>query len=78
MCSVILGQLESFRNFKVLTKKRIFLIPLSIIFLNPKVLGFLFSMKNRLTWGVKCGKLNYSVGNLLVELRKLYMSGAFV
>ena len=75
MCSVILGQLDSFRNFKVFTKERIFLIPLSIIFLNRKVLGFLFSMKNRLTWGVK---LNYSVGNLLVELRKLYMSGAVV
>ena len=49
MCSVIPGQLESFRNFKVFTKERIFLIPLSIIFLNPNVLGFLFSMKNRLT-----------------------------
>ena len=34
---------------------RHFLIPLlSITFLNPKNLGFLFSMKNSLTWEVKC------------------------
>ena len=51
ICSVILGQLESFRNFqgfsiifpKILdaiysfTKVRIFLIPLSIPFSNPKI-----------------------------------------
>ena len=36
-----------------------FLIPLSITFLNPKSLGFLFSTKNSPTWGVKCEKLNF-------------------
>ena len=42
ICSVILGELESFRNYK----------GFSIIF--PKILGFLFPTKNSLTWGVKC------------------------
>ena len=37
---------------------RIFLIPLSIAFFNPKIVGFLFSTINSLTWGVKCEKLN--------------------
>ena len=69
ICSVILGQLESFRNYKGLsisifpkildaisriTKVRHFLIPLSITFLSPKILDFVFSTKNSLTWGVKC------------------------
>ena len=54
-CSVVLGQFESFRNYKgfsIIFPKildailsfmnvRIFLIPLSIAFLNPKILGFL-------------------------------------
>ena len=40
-------------------KGRIFLIPLSISFLNPKMLGFPFSVKNSLIWGVKCEKLNF-------------------
>ena len=53
--SVILGEVESFRNYKDFSiicpildaiqrvmKVRIFLIPLSIIFLNPEILGFLF------------------------------------
>ena len=67
ICSVILGELESFRNYKGfsiifpkildaikrITKKKFFLIPLSITFLNPKILGFLFPWKNSLTWGVK-------------------------
>ena len=70
--SIILGQLESFRNYKGLsiifpkildairrvTKVRHFLIPLSIAFFNSKILGFLFSTKNSLTWAVKCEKLN--------------------
>ena len=57
--SVVLGQLESFRNnkdFRIIfpkildailsfTKVRIFLIPLLIAFLNPKILGFLFLLK---------------------------------
>ena len=68
ICSVIPGELESFRNYKGLsiifpkildeiwriTKVRHFLIPLSITFLNPKILGFLFSTKNSLTWEEKC------------------------
>ena len=58
-CSVILAEVESFRNYKGfsiicpkildaiqrVTKVRIFLIPLSIILLNPKILGFLFLRK---------------------------------
>ena len=71
--SVIVGQLvESFRNykgftiifpkildaFKRITKVGIILIPLSITFLNSKILGFLFSTKNSLTWVLKCKKLN--------------------
>ena len=63
ICSVILGELEAFRNYKgasVLfpkllyaierfTKVRIFLISLSITLLNSKILGFLFSTKISLT-----------------------------
>ena len=60
ICSVILGELEAFRHYKGLicvilpkildaikrfTKVRIFLIPLSITFLNPKILGLLFLRK---------------------------------
>ena len=59
ICSVILGELEAFRNYKGFnviypkildaverfTKVRIFVIPLSITFLNPKILGFLFLRK---------------------------------
>ena len=58
-CSVILGELESFQNYKGfsiilqtildaikrITKVRIFLIPLCITFLNPKILGILFLQK---------------------------------
>ena len=92
ICSVILGQLQFFRNYqgfsiifpKILdaiwriTKERIFLIPRSITFLSPKILGFLFSTKNTLTWGVNCEKLSitftswfqpgYSVKNGTQEL----------
>ena len=57
---VILGELEAFRIYNVFsdifpkilhaveqrfTKVRIFLIPLSITFLNPKILGFVFLRK---------------------------------
>ena len=59
ICSVILGELEAFRNYKGVsvlfpnllyaierfTKVRIFLISLSITLLNSKSLGFLFSTK---------------------------------
>ena len=40
-----------------ITKVRHFLIPLSITFLNPKILGFFFPTKNSLTWEVKCENL---------------------
>ena len=70
-CSVILEELESFRNYKgfsiifpkildaisSITKLRHFLISritLSIAFLSPKFLGFLFSTKKSLTWELKC------------------------
>ena len=68
ICLVILGELESFRNYnfpKILdeltsiTKVRIFLIPLAITFLNPKILGSLFSTKNSPTWEATCEKLNF-------------------
>ena len=36
-------------HFNVLLRERIFLIPLSMTFLNPKISGFLFPMKNSLT-----------------------------
>ena len=62
-CSVILGELKSFRNYKgssiifptileaicPTTKVRHFLIPLSIALLNPKIIGFPYSKKNSLT-----------------------------
>ena len=68
ICSVILGELESFRNYKGLsiifpkildefwpiTKVKHFLILNVTTVLNPKILGSLFSEKNSLTWEVKC------------------------
>ena len=59
ICSVILGELKAFRNYKGLsvilsksldaiehfTKLTIFLISHSIIFLNPEIKGFLFLQK---------------------------------
>ena len=59
ICSVILGELEPFRNYKGFsdifpkildaverfTIVRIFLTPLSITFWNPKILGFFFLQK---------------------------------
>ena len=53
---------------------KIFFIPLSITFLNPKTLGCLFRTKNSLTWSVKCEK--YTSENRRDEfIRKLYMNG---
>ena len=72
--SVVLGQLESrFRNYKgfriifpkildailSFTKVRIFLIPLLIAFSESENVRFPFSTKNRLTWVLKCEKLNF-------------------
>ena len=73
MHSVILGELESFWDYKgfniifpknleaiyAITKVGIFLIPLHITFLNPKILGSLFCIKNGLKWAVKCEKLKF-------------------
>ena len=79
ICSVILGelkcQLDAIQRF---TKVKFFLIPLSITFLNPTILGFLFPTKNSLTWGMICGKLNSQGIYLLEQLRKLYMSGTVI
>ena len=72
-CSVILRELKSFRiyeGFSVIFPKKLlqydvlrgetfFLIPLSITLFNLKILGFLFSTKNSLAWGVKREKLNF-------------------
>ena len=44
---------------RITNESQFLLIPLSITFLNPKILGFLFSTKNSLTWGLKCEKLNF-------------------
>ena len=47
--------------------------------MNPKLLGFLFSMKNSQTWGVKFEIiLKKNVGNLLDKLRKLYINGTVI
>ena len=94
ICSVIEGDFESFRNFKGFsiifpktvdaihrfTNVRIFLIPISITFLNPEILGFLFLRKRALLeeWIVKI-KLQKIVGNLLdTKFRKLYMNGTVI
>ena len=45
-------------SVRITNESQFLLIPLSTTFLNPKILGFLFSTKNSLTWGVKCEKLN--------------------
>ena len=52
---------------------RIFLIPLSMTFSNPKIVGVLFCKKNGLTWAVKWekSKLQKIVGNLLDKRQKV-------
>ena len=45
------------------------MIPLSISFLNPKMLGFLFSPKNSLPGDIRKIKLKKTVKNLIDELR---------
>ena len=92
--SVILGDFEYFRNFqgfsiifpKILdaiyrvTNARIFPIPISITFLNPNILDFLFLRKTAITRGVKCEKLSFrkSKGNLSHKFRKLYVNGTVI
>ena len=62
------------------TKVRILLIPLSITFLNPKILGFSFSTKVNLTQGAKYEKNNLQKisGNFLDRLRKLYLNRTLI
>ena len=71
ICSVILAEVESFGGFSIIfpkilhaisrfTKVRIFLFPLSVTFLNPKILGFLSSTKNSPTWVVRGEKIKFS------------------
>ena len=42
-----------------LTKVKIFLIPFSMTFLNPKILGFFLLRKHSVTWGLKYEKLMF-------------------
>ena len=93
ICSVT-GELESFRIYKGfriifpkillailgIRKVRIFLIPLSMTVLNPKILGFLFSTGKIADctsemWKTKLQKI---VGNLLDKRRKLYINGKVI
>ena len=93
ICSVVLGQLESFRNYKGLRiifpkildailsfmKVRIFLIPLSIACLNPKILGsFFYEKKANLGTEIRKIIMYKILGNLLDMLRKLYMNGTVI
>ena len=79
---------DSFRNYNGLSiifpktldasqrltkEKKIHLIPISITFLNPKILGFLFPKKNSLTWSVKYFRKSQGI-NIRYKLRKLYMN----
>ena len=50
------------RHYEI--KVRIFLISLSIIFLNPNILGFLFSTKNNLYWSIAAS----GIGRMFVIL----------
>ena len=56
---------------RILTKVRIFLIPLSITFSNPKTLVSLAREMRKI-------KLKKILGNLLDKLRKLYMNRTFI
>ena len=82
ICSVVLGQLESFRNYKGLriifpkildailsfTKVRIFLIqPLHRMF-GSESFRFPFSAKNRQTWVLKCEKLNLRISQRIYQI----------
>ena len=57
------------------------MIPLSITFLNPKILDFLLSLYEKQPdlanemWKIKLYKI---VVNLLENLRNLYMNGTFI
>ena len=57
------------------------MIPLSITFLNPKILDFLLSLYEKQAdlgsemWKIRLQKI---VVNLLEKLRKLYVNGTFI
>ena len=88
ICSVILGDFQSFRNYKgfsiifpkmldvvCFSNERIFLTPTPITFLNPKILGFFFYEKQHYLGSEMSEiKLQKMVGNLLHRFRKLYMN----
>ena len=80
ICFVILGELESFSGFSIIfpkildaisrfTKVRIFLFPLSVTFLNPKILSFFFSTKNSPAWVVRREKIKFS------QSQEIYQTG---
>ena len=48
-------------QFYCFKKLRIFLMLPSIAFLDPKILGFLFTTKDSLTGGQKCEKLHFRI-----------------
>ena len=67
ICSVIVEELETFRNcfpenFRcnfTYYESENFSVPSLLAFLNSKIEGFLFSTKKSLTLGMKCEKLNF-------------------
>ena len=60
-------------------KVRIFLIPLSIACLNPKILGsFFYEKKANLGTEIRKIIMYKILGNLLDMLRKLYMNGTVI
>ena len=67
ICSVIVEELETFRNYFpenfrcnfTYYESENFSVPSLLAFLNSKIEGFLFSTKKSLTLGMKWEKLNF-------------------
>ena len=67
ICSVIVEELETFRNYFpenfrcnfTYYESEDFSVPSLLAFLNSKIEGFLFSTKKSLTLGMKCEILNF-------------------
>ena len=67
ICSVIVEELETFRNYFpenfrcnfTYYESENFSVPSLLAFLNSKIEAFLFSTKKSLTLGMKCEKLNF-------------------
>ena len=67
ICSVIVEELETFRNYFpenfrcnfTYYESENFSVPSLLAFLNSKIEGFLFSTKKSLTLGMKCEILNF-------------------